>query len=161
MSVNNRLNSLGINLLSSIKPVGAFTYVPYRRSGNIVYVSGQLPRTQIESGEIVIMKGKVGSEVSVVDANIAARQCAISILSVLQEACDGNLDRVSAVLKVEGFVNAVDSFVDHPLVLNGCSDLLVEVFGPTIGSHARTATGCSSLPLGAPVEVAAIFEISD
>ena len=127
----------------------------------MVYVSGQLPKKESVSGVVDIVKGKVGREVTVAEAKEAARQCGISILSVVRDACDGDLNRVRSVVKVDGFVNCVDSFTDHPLVINGCSDLFVEVFGSSIGSHARAAIGCSSLPLGVPVEVSAIFEISD
>lgn len=160
MSVKDRLSSMGIRLLSSNGPVSTFTYIPYRKIGKMVYISGQLPKTQLSTGEIDIVKGKVGDEISVEAAKLAARACGVSLLSVLRDACDGDLDRVTAVLKIDGFVSCVDSFVDHPLVINGCSDLFVEVFGAQVGSHARAAVGCSSLPLGVPVEIAGIFEIS-
>ena len=161
MSVDKRLRDLGIALYRSTAPVGAFTYIPYRKSGDWIFVSGKLPKRELDSGTVDIVKGKVGSEVSMEHAKECARLCGISILSVLRDACGGNLDKVTAVLKVDGFVNAVDSFQDHPGVINGCSDLFVQVFGAAIGSHARAAVGCASLPLGVPVEISAIFEISD
>jgi enamine deaminase RidA (YjgF/YER057c/UK114 family) len=159
MSVDARLSSLGVKLIKNSTPIGNFTYVPTRRSGNLVYVSGQLPRVE-RDGKLELIVGKVGSDVDFHNASAAARLCGISILSVLADAIE-NLDKVKAVVKVDGFVNAVESFTDHPLVIDGCSDLFVDVFGSEIGSHARAAVGCSSLPKGVPVEVAAIFEVSD
>lgn len=159
MSVEARINSLGINLPRNSAPVGNFTYIPARRCGNLVFVSGQLPREKVgDKLELVI--GKVGDSVSLESAKDAARLCGISVISVLADMI-GNLDKVKAVIKVDGFVNATESFTDHPLVINGCSDLFVDVFGKEIGSHSRTAVGCSSLPKGVPVEVAAIFEVGD
>jgi enamine deaminase RidA (YjgF/YER057c/UK114 family) len=159
MNVQSRIDALGIKLLKNATPIGNFTYVPCRRSGNLIYVSGQLPRIE-RDGALQLMEGKVGLTVDTNQAREAAKMCAISILSVLSDAI-GSLDRVKAVVKVEGFVNATESFTDHPIVLNGCSDIFVEVFGAEIGSHARAAVGCSSLPKGVPVEVSAIFEIQD
>ncbi len=97
---------------------------------------------------------------SLISAKVAARLCAVSLLSVLRDAL-GDLDNVVSVVRVEGFVNCSADFKDHPEVINGCSDLLVEVFGQEKGSHTRTAVGCASLPLGACVEVSAIFEVSN
>ena len=160
MAAESRLATLGINVARSNPAVGKFTYIPARRTGNLIFVSGQLPRKQLEDGRLEISKGKVGSEVTVEFAKEAARLCGLSILSVLRDTI-GDLDKVKAVIKVEGFVNATDSFTEHPQVINGCSDLFVEVFGNEIGFHARAAIGTVSLPLGASVEVAAIFEVSD
>lgn len=159
MSVEARLRTLGIDLLRNSAPVGNFTYIPARRSGNLIYVSGQLPRKLVQ-GQLELSVGKVGQALSLADAQEAARLCGISVISVLADEI-GDLDKVKAVIKVEGFVNCIDSFTDHPLVINGCSDLFVDVFGKQVGSHARAAVGCSSLPKGVPVEVAAIFEVSD
>lgn len=159
MTIESRCAQLGIALLKNSTPIGNFTYVPTRRTGNLIYVSGQLPRIE-KDGKLDLMAGKVGVDVDLVTAQAAARLCGISILSVLADAI-GSLDKVTAVIKVEGFVNATESFTDHPLVINGCSDLFVEVFGKDIGSHARAAVGCSSLPKGVPVEVAAVFEVRD
>jgi enamine deaminase RidA (YjgF/YER057c/UK114 family) len=159
MSIESRLAQLGVSLLKNSTPIGNFTYVPTRRTGNLVYVSGQLPGNE-KDGKLNLMFGKVGVDVDLPTAQSAARHCGISILSVLSDAI-GSLDKVAAVVKVEGFVNCTESFTDQPLVINGCSDLFVEVFGNDIGSHARAAVGCSSLPKGVPVEVAAVFEIRD
>ena len=111
-------------------------------------------------GSTEILKGRVGQTVPLEQAQQAARHCGLNILAVLKSAVD-DLGLVSSVVKVDGFVNCVDTFTDHPLVINGCSDLFVEVFGSEIGSHARAAVGCNSLPLGASVEVAAVFEIRE
>ena len=159
MAAEARIQDLGISLSQNTSPLGNFNYIPTRRSGNLVFVSGQLPRVE-RDGVVELIEGKVGDTIDLESAHVAAKLCGISILSVLRDSI-GSLDKVKAVLKVEGFVNAVNSFTDHPLVINGCSDLLVHVFGREIGSHARVAVGCSSLPKGVPVEVSAIFEISD
>jgi len=157
MSVEARIAGLGFKLSKSPKP--AWSYIPARKSGSLVFVSGQIPKKLID-GDAVTQKGKVGTDVTLEHAQECARLCAIAILSVLKDAI-GELDRVRAVLKVDGFVNCVDTFTDHPLVINGCSDLFVDVFGPEIGSHARAAVGCSSLPQGVPVEVSAVFEVRE
>lgn len=159
MTIESRLASLGISLIRNSSPIGNFTYVPVRRSGNLVFVSGQLPRVDV-AGKLELLEGKVGQTCDLSTAQEAARLCGISILAVLADSI-GDLDRVKAVVKVDGFVNAVDTFTDHPLVINGCSDLFVSVFGSATGSHARAAVGCSSLPKGVPVEISAIFEVSD
>jgi enamine deaminase RidA (YjgF/YER057c/UK114 family) len=158
MSVESRLAALGIHLMTSSPPIGKFTYVPAKRVGSLVYVSGQLPRKVVDGSYLQIMTGKVGKEISTECAKAAAALCGVSVLSVLQSMI-GSLDDVTSVVRVEGFVNSTSEFGDHPEVMNGCSDLFVAAFGPEIGSHTRTAVGCSSLPLGACVEVSAIFEV--
>merc|ERR550537_1094156 len=95
------------------------------------------------------------------EGKAAARVCALNILSQLKAACDGDLDRVARILRIEGFVNATPEFTDHPAVINGASDLMVEVFGKEVGAHSRFAVGCSSLPLGVAVEVGCIVEIKE
>lgn len=160
MHIEKRIIELGLTLPQSTGPVGKFTYIPCRRSGNLVFVSGQLPKKEISSGQVEIPKGKVGIETTLDEAKEAAKYCGLNILSVLKDAIK-DLDRVTAVIKVDGFVNCVETFTDHPLVINGCSDLFVDVFGATIGAHARAAVGCSSLPLGVPVEIAAVFEVRE
>ena len=160
MQPEKRLVEMGIRLPKSIAPAGKFTYVPWMRSGNLVFISGQLPKIEDSNGSTEILKGRVGQTVPLEQAKQAARHCGLNILAVLKSAV-GDLGLVSSVVKVDGFVNCVDTFTDHPLVINGCSDLLVEVFGSDIGSHARAAVGCNSLPLGASVEVAAVFEIRE
>ena len=159
MTVGARLAAREIRLIQNSTPIGNFTYIPVRRTGNLLFVSGQLPRVEV-NGKLDLVTGQVGKDIELEGAQQAARLCGVSILSVLADAI-GDLDKVKAVVKVEGFVNCVPTFTDHPLVMNGCSDLFVEVFGREIGSHARAAVGCSSLPKGVPVEVAAIFEVHD
>lgn len=159
MSIERRLHELRTSLINGLTPLGEFTYIPCRRTGNLVFVSGQVPRRDF-NGKLELIVGKVGSTCDLAAGKAAARLCGVSLLSVLRDFI-GDLDKVTSVVKVDGFVNCVDSFEDHPLVINGCSDFLVEVFGKEIGSHARAAVGCSSLPRGVPVEVAAIFEIRD
>merc|ERR1712228_974519 len=113
----------------------------------------------IPKDDKTMLCGKLGANYSLEEGQAAARLCGINLISQMKAACDGNLDRVKQVLKVEGFVNSTEDFVDHPKVINGCSDLLVEVFGPEVGPHSRFAVGCSSLPLGVAVETGAIVEI--
>ena len=146
-----RLAALGITLPELPKPMA--NYVPYVLSGNLLFVSGQGPRTADQS----LMTGKVGREITVEEAYSHARLTGINLLAVAHHSQNG-LDRVRRVVKLTGFVNASDDFQDHPKVINGCSDLLVEVFGDA-GKHARSAVGMSSLPFNISVEIEAIFEI--
>ena len=147
-----RLAQLGIELPSAVPP--AANYVPARRSGNIVYIAGQVP---VADGKDQVV-GKLGREVSIEDGQKAARICAINILAQLRAAMGGSLDNVVGCLRLGGFVNAVPEFGDHPKVINGASDLMVAVFGEA-GRHARAAVGCGSLPRNVAVEVDAIFEV--
>ncbi len=148
-----RLAELGIKLPVSVPP--AANYVPARRIGNQVYISGQVPA---EGGKDKFT-GKLGSDYSVEQGQAAARLCAVNILAQLKQALGGDLDRVVGVIRLGGFVNAEPNFGDHPKVINGASDLMVEVFGEA-GRHARAAVGCYSLPRNVPVEVDAIFEVN-
>lgn len=148
-----RLSELGLELPEAAVPVA--NYVPYAISGSLVYISGQLP---LKGGKLMF-SGKVGDTVSIDNAAAAARQSGLNIISLLKLACDGDLDRMARVVRLGGFVAAGSDFTDHPKVINGASDLMVEVFGDA-GRHARAAVGCPSLPLDAPVEVDAIIEIT-
>lgn len=150
--IDEKLASLGINLPTPAAPVA--NYVGFVKSGNTVFVSGQLP---FQDGKLAYI-GKVGSEVSIDDAKKAAKLCGIGILAQLKVACDGNLDRVVRCVKLGIFVNGDANFKDHPAVANGASDLMVEALGDA-GKHARAAVGSGSLPFGVSVEVDAIFEI--
>jgi enamine deaminase RidA (YjgF/YER057c/UK114 family) len=150
--IDKRLAELGITLPVPAKPVA--NYVGWVRTGNLVFTAGQVT---LKEGKIEY-QGKVGKEYSVEEAHQAARLCAINILAQLKEACSGDLDRVKRVVKLVGFVNAVPDFVDHPKVVNGASDVMVEVFGDK-GRHARSAVGSGSLPVNVAVEVEAIAEI--
>jgi enamine deaminase RidA (YjgF/YER057c/UK114 family) len=148
---DKRLAELGIVLPPLPQPMA--NYVPFTISGNLLFISGQGPRTVDQR----FMTGKVGREITLDEAYAHARLVGINILSVVQHAQNG-LSTVRRVLKLTGFVNASDDFREHPKVINGCSDLLVEVFGDA-GRHARSAIGVSSLPENITVEVEAIFEV--
>ena len=155
--IEARLKQLGIELPLPATPVA--NYVPYTicdmASGNLVFISGQLCQW---NGELRYV-GKLGAGVAIADGQAAARLCALNILAQLRVACGGDLDRVRRCLRLGGFVNCTPEFADMPQVVNGASDLMVELFGD-IGRHARAAVGVSSLPGGVAVEVEAIFEIA-
>ncbi len=150
---DQRLSALNITLPPLKSPVA--NYVPYRIAGALIYISGQLPFDPAGSGQC--LRGKVGEALSVEEGQKAAYQCAIQILAQLKGAL-GTLDRVQQCVQLTVFVNAPPEFSAHPQVANGASDLMVAVFG-VAGQHARAAVGVGSLPLGAAVEVAAIFEL--
>lgn len=150
--IDARLKALGITLAPPPAPVAA--YVPFTRSGNLVFISGQVP---LSDGALKYV-GKLGADFSVEMGQQAAQICAINVLSALKVACDGDLDRVVQCLKVQVFVNATPDYTQQPEVANGASDLFAAVFGDA-GKHARAAVGMSSLPRGVAVEVDAIFEI--
>ncbi len=151
-NIEKKISEMGIILPTPAAPVA--NYVGFVKSGNQVFVSGQLP---LEAGKLQYV-GKVGLEISADDAKKAARLCAINILAQIKVACEGNLDRVVRCVKLGIFVNGEANFKDHPAVANGASDLIAEVFGDA-GKHARAAVGSGSLPFGVAVEVDAIFEI--
>jgi enamine deaminase RidA (YjgF/YER057c/UK114 family) len=149
MSVTRRLTELGIELPPVSPP--AASYVNAVRTGNLVYLSGTGPTSPGEQ----IPTGKVGSDVPTEEAAAHARQIGVNLLAVLRDEL-GDLDRARRVVKLLGMVNAVPDFTEHSKVINGCSDLFVEVFGE---DHARSAVGVGSLPLGMTVEIEAIFEV--
>ncbi len=151
-SIDSKLKSLGIDLLQAAAP--AANYVPWVISGNQVFVSGQLP---MEAGKIAVA-GRLGDNVSLEDGQRAARLCAINILAQAKAAL-GDLDRVTRIVRLSGFVASADRFTDQPKVVNGASDLMVEVFGDA-GRHARAAVGVNTLPLGVAVEIDAIIEFA-
>ncbi len=150
--IEDRLNELGVVLPQPVAPVA--NYVPFVRSGNLAHISGQISLDA--SGGI---KGTVGVDVDLETAQKAARLCGINLLAQMKAACDGDLDRVVRVVKLGGFVQAGPDFIDIPKVVNGCSDLMVEVLGDA-GRHARSAVGVYRLPLGFAVEVDAVVEIA-
>ena len=145
-----RLDALGIALPAPMKPVA--TYVPYVITGNLLYVSGQVSATA--EGRIM---GRLGENMELSAGQQAARICGINLIAQCKAAL-GELSRVTRVVKLGGFVNAAPGFTDIPQVINGCSDLMVEVFGEA-GKHARSAVACPTLPLGVAVEVDGVFEI--
>ena len=150
--VEARLRQLKLEL--PVIPAPVANYVPWVRTGSLVFVSGQLTMGPSKSLEFI---GRVGKEISVEEGQRAARLAAINVLAVLNAALDGDLDRVSRVVKITGFVNADPGFAQHPEVVNGASDLFVEVFGEA-GRHARAAVGAGSLPRNVAVEIEAVFE---
>jgi len=148
------LHNLGIELPEAARSAG--NYVGHVRQGDLVFISGQIP---INDGEPQFV-GKVPDQISIEEAAEAARLCGINILAQISAACEGDLSRVKRCVKLGGFVNAGSDFSLQPTVINGCSDLMVAVFGDR-GRHARFAVGASSLPFNVAVEVDAIFAISD
>lgn len=151
MTYAARIAELGLDLPEPAKAVA--NYVPWVRTGNLVHISGQLSNDA--SGGI---KGTVGVDVSPEEAARAARMCGVNLLAQIKDALDGDLERVVRVVKLGGFVQAGPDFIAIPAVINGCSDLMVEVFGDA-GRHARSAVGVYRLPLGFAVEVDAIVEV--
>ena len=151
MGIERRLADMGLTLPSAPRPRA--NYCPFVITGDLVFVSGQLPL----EGQ-TLMTGKLGRDLEIAEGAKAARLCAINMLAQVKSACNGNLERLAGVVKLTGFVNATDSFADHPAVINGASDFLIDVLGPT-GVHARSAVGVASLPLDAAVEVEGIFSI--
>jgi enamine deaminase RidA (YjgF/YER057c/UK114 family) len=150
--IEQRLSEIGVTIPAPGEAAG--NYLPHVTIGNLVYLSGQVP---LENG-VRKFVGKLGKDISVEDGQKAARLCALNLLARLKTACSGDLDRVARCVKVTGFVNATPDFGDHPKVINGASDFMVQVFGDA-GRHARSALGMGSLPFGVAVEVEAIFEI--
>ncbi|MCW5640217.1 MAG: RidA family protein [Rubrivivax sp.] len=150
MSIAQRLQSLGITLPPLAVPAAA--YVPFVRSGNLVFISGHIAR---RDGKPWV--GQLGGAIATDEGKAAARAVAIDLLGTLQAAV-GDLARVRRLVKVLSLVNSTPAYTDQHLVTNGCSELLVEVFGPEIGAHARSAFGVAQLPLGACVEIELIAE---
>ncbi|HTR15883.1 MAG TPA: RidA family protein [Acetobacteraceae bacterium] len=150
--IESRLATLGIILPEPATPLA--NYVPYVVTGSLVVVSGQLPLINGKLG----WTGKVGAAVPVEEARAAARQCLINVLAQLRAACGGDLEHVVRVVRLGGFIAAGPDFIQHAQVMNGASDLAVEVFGEA-GRHARSTVGVPSLPADAPVEVEGLFEI--
>lgn len=151
MTVEDTLQTLGLTLPEPARPVAS--YVPAVRSGNLVYVSGQIPT---RNGELR-RRGKVGLNVTEDEAYEEARTCLLNALAAVK-AVVGSLDEVTRVVKVNGYVNSADGFTDESTVVNGASDLLVKLFGEN-GRHARAAVGVAELPLNAPVEVDLLVEV--
>ena len=151
MSHDARLAQLKIVLPEALAPVA--NYVPYQISGNQLFISGQ-----ISNGPDGLIKGKLGADMDVAAGAVAARACGLALLAQARAAL-GSLDRVARVVKLTAFVNSTPDFGDQPEVVNGCSDLMVEVFGDA-GRHARAAVSAPALPRGVAVEIEAIFEVA-
>jgi enamine deaminase RidA (YjgF/YER057c/UK114 family) len=152
-TVEKKLAELGIVLHTAASPVA--NYVGFVRTGNLLIVSGQLC---LDPEGKLVAKGKLGGEVSIEDGNKAARACAVNLLVQLKAAL-GDLDKVTRVVRLGGFINSKPDFIDGPKVMNGASDLMVTAFGEK-GRHARTTIGVAALPLDAAVEVEGMFEVS-
>ena len=152
-TVEQRLTDMGIELPKPAAP--AANYVTFITTGKMIFVSGQIT---LLNGELQYI-GKVGDTLSADDGYKAARICAINLVAQVKEACFGDLDRVTQVVKLGGFVNCTPDFTDLPKVINGASDLITKAFGDS-GKHARFAVGAPSLPLGVAVEVDGVFEIA-
>jgi len=153
MTISENLKKLNIVIPDAPSPVGA--YVAYKIINNLVYISGQLPID--ESGKII--KGKIGKDLSLEEGQVAAKFCVINILAQIKKAVNGDLNKVKNCVKITGFVNSTDDFIDQPKIINPASETLTAVFGDA-GKHARAAVSTNSLPLGAAVEIDAIFEIN-
>ena len=152
MSYEEKIKELRINLPEAKAPVG--NYMATKVSGKMLFVSGQISID--ETGQLI--KGKVGKDLDTEAGYNAAKRCALSIIAQVKKACDNDLSKVKSCVKLTGFVNSTDEFIDQPKVLNGASDLIASVFGDA-GMHTRAAVSTNSLPLGVSVEVDAIFEL--
>ena len=152
MNYEDKIKELKIKLPEAKAPVG--NYVATKISGKILFVSGQISID--ENGQLI--KGKIGKDLDTESGYKAANRCALSIISQVKKACEGDLSKVKSCLKLTGFVNSTDDFIDQPKVINGASDLIASVFGDA-GMHSRAAVSTNSLPLGVSVEVDAIFEL--
>lgn len=152
-TIEDRLQSLGVTLPEAAAP--AANYVPFVRTGNQLFVSGQLP---MEDGKLQVT-GKLGADLSVDSGKAAAKLCAINLLAQAK-AATGDLEKVARLVKIVGFVNSTPEFGEQPQVINGASDFLVEAMGDK-GRHARSAVSAASLPFGGAVEIEAVFEIDD
>ena len=151
--IDARLTELGLELPVAMAPIA--NYVPWVASGRLVVISGQVPARD----GVIAVTGKVGEAISVEQGQGAARLCFLNVLTHLRAACGGDLDRVTRIVRLGGFVAAPPSFTQHAMVMNGASDLAVEVFGEA-GRHARSTIGVASLPGDAAVEVEGMFELA-
>ena len=152
MTISNKLRELNITLPDAPSPVGS--YVAFKKVNNFLFISGQLPI----SNDGKMIKGKIGKNLNLEDGQKASKLCVINIIAQVKKALNGDLDKVKNCIKITGFVNSTDNFIDQPKVINPASETLSAVFGDK-GKHARAAISSNSLPLGAAVEIDAIFEI--
>ena len=152
MKIDDKINNLKIILPEAKPPVGS--YVATKISNNLLYISGQISIN--ENGELI--KGKIGKDLSTEQGYEAAKRCGLSLVAQAKAACDGDLSKIKSCIKLTGFVNSTDEFIEQPKVINGASDLIASIFGDA-GMHTRAAVSTNSLPLGVSVEVDAIFEL--
>ena len=153
MNFEDKIKELKIELPEAKAPVG--NYVATKIIGNLLYVSGQVSINP--NGELI--KGKVGKDLTTDEAYKAAERCGLSIVAQVKNACNGDLSKIKSCIKLNGFVNSTEDFIDQPKVINGASDLIASIFGDA-GMHTRAAVSANSLPLGVAVEVDAIFELN-
>ena len=153
MNYDKKIEDLKLALPKAADPVGS--YVATRISGKLLFISGQISMN--EKGELI--KGKLGKNLDIDAGYNAAKRCALSIVAQAKKACENDLSKIKSCIKLTGFVNSVDDFIDQPKVINGASDLIASIFGDA-GMHARAAVSTNSLPLGVAVEVDAIFELN-
>jgi len=153
MNYENKIKELNIKLPEAKAPVG--NYVATKISGKMLFVSGQISID--ENGQLI--KGKVGKDLNTESGYNAAKRCALSIVAQVKKACDNDLSKIKSCIKLTGFVNSTDDFIEQPKVINGASDLIASIFGND-GMHTRAAVSTNSLPLGVAVEVDAIFELN-
>ena len=153
MDFDKKIVELKIELPEAKAPVG--NYVATKITGKLLYISGQISID--DRGELI--KGKIGKDLKTEDGYEAAKRCGLSIISQVKKACDNDLSKVKSCVKLTGFVNSTEEFIEQPKVINGASDLIVSVFGDA-GMHTRAAVSANSLPLGVSVEVDAIFELN-
>ena len=153
MNFEDKIKELNIQLPEAKAPVG--NYVATKITGKMLFISGQISID--DNGELI--KGKVGEELDVETGYNAAKRCALSIIAQVKKACDNDLSKIKSCVKLTGFVNSTDDFIDQPKVINGASDLIASIFGDA-GMHTRAAVSTNSLPLGVSVEVDAIFELN-
>ena len=153
MKIDDKIKELKISLPEAKAPVGS--YVATKISGKLLYISGQISINA--NGELI--KGKVGKDLTTEDAYKAAERCGLSIVAQVKKACDDDFSKIKSCIKLTGFVNSTDDFVEQPKVINGASDLIASIFGDA-GMHTRAAVSTNSLPLGVAVEVDAIFELN-
>ena len=153
MTINKKIEELKITLPEAKAPVGS--YVATKIVGKLLFISGQISIN--EKGELI--KGKIGQDLSTEDGYNAAKRCGLSIISQVKNACNGDLSKVKSCVKLTGFVNSTDDFIEQPKVINGASDIIASIFSDA-GMHTRAAVSANSLPLGVSVEVDAIFELN-
>ena len=153
MTIDKKIEELKIVLPEAKAPVGS--YVASKIVGKLLFISGQISIN--ENGELI--KGKIGQELTTDDGYNAAKRCGLSIISQVRNACNGDLSKVKSCVKLTGFVNSTDDFIEQPKVINGASDIIASIFGDA-GMHTRAAVSTNSLPLGVSVEVDAIFELN-
>ena len=152
MTFDDKIKELDISLPDAKDPVGA--YVATKITGNLIFISGQISISS--NGDLI--KGKIGKDLSTDEGYKAAERCGLSIISQVKKACGDDLTKVKSCIKITGFVNSTDDFIEQPKVINGASDLIASIFGDS-GMHTRAAVSTNSLPLGVSVEVDAIFEL--